>query len=176
MVASGVGVDLGHGIVPSVNPNVTSVKQVIVCFRIQLQDIRWPPVNFFHPEQLEVVILLIQAGNWVQPTPAGTTAAIETFLPELEKDVRTPIVDPPASAKDAYPIAGLTFLLLPKQPKDPAKGQVVKDFVQFVITQGQNSAEQLEYAKLPPSLSEQNQKLLGELQGGQQTSQNQSRR
>jgi phosphate transport system substrate-binding protein len=92
----------------------------------------------------------------------------------LEKDVRTPVVDPPASAKDAYPIAGLTFLLLPKQPKDPARGQVLKDFVQFVITQGQNFSEQLEYARLPQSLAEQNQKLLGELQGRQQTSQNQS--
>lgn len=58
--------------------------------------------------------------------------------------------------------------------QDAAKGQVVRDFVQFVITQGQNWAEQLEYAKLPSSLAEQDQKLSGELQGGQQTSQNQS--
>jgi len=88
--------------------------------------------------------------------------------------VRTDIVDPPAAAKDAYPISGLTFLLVPKQPRNPAKGQVVKDFVQFVITQGQNSAEQMDYARLPSSLAEQDQKLLGELQGGRQTSQNRS--
>ena len=83
-------------------------------------------------------------------------------------------MDPPASAPDAYPISGLTFLLVPKQPKAAARGQVVKDFVQFVITQGQNSAETLQYARLPQSLAEQNQRLLASVQGGQQTSENQS--
>jgi phosphate transport system substrate-binding protein len=77
-------------------------------------------------------------------------------------------VDPPASSKDAYPISGLTFLLVPKQGKDQAKQQIVKDFVQFIITQGQNSAEGLQYAKLPQSLADQDQKLLGEIGGGQQ--------
>jgi len=91
----------------------------------------------------------------------------------LAKDVRTPIVDPPASSKDAYPISGLTFLLVPKQGKDLAKQKMVKDFVQFIITQGQNSAEGLQYAKLPQSLAEQDQKLLQGVGGGQQTSNNQ---
>lgn len=131
-------------------------------------------LSYASANHLPVAKIQNQAGNWVEPTPAGATAAIEAFQAELEKDVRTPVVDPPASAHDAYPITGLTFLMVPKQPKDPAKGQVVKDFVQFVITQGQNSAEPLEYARLPQSLAEQNQKLLGELQGGPQASQNQS--
>lgn len=129
-------------------------------------------LSYASENHLPVAKIENQAHNWVDPSPAGATAAIEAFQSELQQDVRTPVVDPPASAANAYPISGLTFLLVPKQPKDSAKGQVVKDFVQFVITQGQNSAEQLEYAKLPSSLAEQDQKLLGEL-GGQQTSQNQ---
>lgn len=101
-------------------------------------------LSYATENHLPVVKIQNRAGNWVEPSPAGATAAIEALQPELEKDIRIPVVDPPASAKDAYPIAGLTFLLVPKQPKNPAKGQVVKEFVQFVITQGQNSAEQLE--------------------------------
>ena len=131
-------------------------------------------LSYATQNHLPVASIQNRAGNWVQPSPAGTTAAIEAFYAELQKDVRTPIVDPPASAPDAYPISGLTFLLVPKQPKDAARGQVVKDFVQFVITQGQNSAEPLQYARLPQSLSEQNQKLLAGVQGRQQTSENQS--
>jgi len=129
-------------------------------------------LSYAAENHLPVAEIQNQAGNWVEPSPAGATAAIEAFQPELEKDVRTPIVDPPASAKDAYPIAGLTFLLVPKQSKDPAKGQVVRDFAQYIVTQGQNSAEQLQYAKLPATLAELNQKLLGEIHG-QQTSQSQ---
>jgi phosphate transport system substrate-binding protein len=131
-------------------------------------------LSYATANRLPVAQIQNQAGNWVDPSPAGATAAIEAFRAELEKDVRTPVVDPPASAKDAYPISGLSFLLVPKQPKDPANGQVVKDFVLFAITEGQNSAEQLQYARLPPSLTEQDQKLLAELKSGQPTSQNPS--
>jgi phosphate transport system substrate-binding protein len=114
-----------------------------------------------------------QAGNFVEPSAESTAAAIDASQAELAKDVRTPIVDPPAASKDAYPISGLTFLLVRKQGKNPAKEQSVKDFVQFIITQGQNSAEGLQYAKLPLSLEQQDQKLLSEIGTGQQTSSNQ---
>ena len=111
------------------------------------------------------------AGNWTEPSVAAARAAIEAFQAELAKDVRTSVVDPPASAKEAYPITGLTFLLLPKQAKDDARGQIVKQFAGYIVTQGQDSAEGLQYARLPESLAEQDQKLLAELpSGGQQTS------
>jgi len=130
-------------------------------------------LSYAKENNLPVALIRNQAGNWVEPSASSTTAAIEAQQADLAKDVRTPIVDPPSS-KDAYPIAGLTFLLVPKQGKNPQREQMVKDFVQFIITQGQNSAEGLQYAKLPQSLEEQDQKLLGEIGGGQQTSSNQS--
>ena len=71
--------------------------------------------------------------------------------------------DPPATAKDAYPIAGLTFLLVPKKAKTPAKGQAVKDFVEYIVMHGQDEAEKLYYAKLPAELQQQDEKLLAEV-------------
>jgi phosphate transport system substrate-binding protein len=71
-----------------------------------------------------------------------------------------------ASAKGAYPISGLTFLLIPKEPKNPDKGKTLKEFVQYIVTQGQNQAESLFYAKLPDALQQQDQNLLS--QGGVQ--------
>jgi phosphate transport system substrate-binding protein len=118
--------------------------------------------------KLPVADIRNAAGDWVAPSAASATAAIDAFQAELGKDVRTPVVDPPATAKGAYPIAGLTFLLIPKQSKDPAKEQTLKEFVQYVITEGQNSAEQLDYSKLPESLASQDQKLLAEIQAGGQ--------
>lgn len=135
-------------------------------------SIGYVELSYAIENKLPVAEIKNQAGTWVAPTPAGATAAIEAFRAELEKDVRTPIVDPPASAKDAYPISGLTFLLVPKQAKDPAKQAIVKQFAQYIITQGQASAEGLQYSKLPQSLAEQDQKLLGEIGGGQQASSN----
>jgi len=133
-------------------------------------SIGYVELSYAKENNLPVALIKNQAGDWVEPSAASTTAAIDAAQSELAKDVRTPIVDPPASAKDAYPIAGLTYLLVPKQGKDPGKQQIVKDFVQYVITQGQSSAEGLQYAKLPQSLADQDQKLLAEIGGGQQAS------
>jgi phosphate transport system substrate-binding protein len=131
-------------------------------------------LSYATENKLPVALIQNKAGNWIEPSVASATAAIEAFHQELAQDVRTPVVDPPASAKDAYPISGLTFLLVPKQGKDPGKEPVVKEFVQYFITQGQNSAEGLQYSKLPSSLVDQDQKLLAEIPGsGQQTSSNQ---
>src|SRR5581483_5740803 len=131
-------------------------------------------LSYGKENNLPVASVRNQAGNFVEPSAESTTAAIDASQAELGKDVRSPIVDPPAASKDAYPIAGLTFLLVPKQGKDPAKEQAVKDFVQFILTQGQNSAEGLQYAKLPQSLADQDEKLLGEVGGGQQASSSQA--
>jgi phosphate transport system substrate-binding protein len=104
-----------------------------------------------------------QSGAYVKPSPAGTTAAIDAFTSTLAKDVRLPIVDAPATAQDAYPISGLTFLIVPKDSKDAGKAQVVKSFVQYVIADGQSTAEGLNYAKLPTALQQRNQQLLNEM-------------
>lgn len=104
-----------------------------------------------------------QAGNWEEPTAVGTTAAIDAFRDDLAADVRTAIVNPPASAKDAYPISGLTYLSVPKDGQDESKRQMVKAFIEYVITEGQASADSLFYAKLPAGLGEQDQKLLADM-------------
>jgi len=125
-------------------------------------------LNYAKENNLPVALVRNQAGNWEEPSAAGATASIAAYADELAKDVRTPIVDPPASAKDAYPICGLTYLLVPKQAKDPQKGTLVKEFIQYILTTGQDSADSLFYAKLPSSLTDQDQKLLGEMQASAQ--------
>jgi len=106
------------------------------------------------------------AGKYVSPTAAGTSAAIDAFSAELSKDVRTPIVNAPASAPDAYPISGLTFLLIPKQAKNAKNAGAVRGFVQYIITGGQDFAGQLHYAKIPVSLQQIDQQLLQQVQDG----------
>lgn len=118
-------------------------------------------LTYAKENNLPVVLIRNRAGKWVEPSAAGTTAAM-ALSDELAKDVRTPIVDPPASATDAYPISGLTFLLIPKQGKNPAKTQTVKQFTQYVITRGQNQAERMFYAKLPQPLQQQDQSLFAQ--------------
>jgi phosphate transport system substrate-binding protein len=120
-------------------------------------------LNYAKEKGLAVASVQNRAGNFVAPSPASATAAIEAFSDALANDARTPIVDPPASAKDAYPITGLTFLLVPKDSSDAEQRQALKDFVQYTITSGQDSAENLAYAKLPKSLQQHDLALLAGL-------------
>lgn len=97
------------------------------------------------------------------PTPASADAAIEAFQADLARDVRSPIVDPPASAKDAYPISGVTFLLLTKDSPNKGNQVALRNFLTYAITTGQESAEQLSYSKLPPFMQQEAQAFLMQL-------------
>jgi phosphate transport system substrate-binding protein len=97
------------------------------------------------------------SGAYVSPTADGTTAAISAFSEQLAKDPRHSIVNPPASAKTAYPISGLTFLIIPKDGPDKAKRTALKSFVQYIIGDGQSTAGSLNYAPLPDSVKQYDQ-------------------
>jgi phosphate transport system substrate-binding protein len=58
----------------------------------------------------------------------------------------------PAGA-DAYPIATFTWLLLYKD-QDDAKAKALRDLVEYVLTEGQKSADKLGYIPLPDNVIE----------------------
>ena len=59
------------------------------------------------------------AGNFVKPTLESVTAALATA--DIPDDFRFSMTNAPG--KDAYPIAGATWLLVYQQQKDAAKGK-----------------------------------------------------
>lgn len=112
---------------------------------------------------LPVAEIQNKAGQWVAPSAQGATAAIDAFKTELNKDLRSAIVDPPASAREAYPISGMTYLLIPQDGSDPTKRAAVKNFISYVINDGQQVSTQLDYSQLPDSLKQIDEKILGNL-------------
>jgi phosphate transport system substrate-binding protein len=156
-VGKGISVNWPTGVGGKGSEGVTGVV------RQSQGAIGYTELNYAKENNLPVALVRNQAGEWEEPSAAGTTAAINGFSEELAKDVRTPIVDPPASAKDAYPICGLTYLMVPKDGQDANKRGEVKSFIEYIITQGQASADSLYYAKLPQTLVDQDEKLLGEM-------------
>jgi phosphate transport system substrate-binding protein len=120
-------------------------------------------LTYAQQNNLPVAKIKNQAGQYVSPTAEGTTAAIRAFASQLAKDPRQPIVNPPASAPNAYPISGLTFLLLPKDGPDKAKRAALKSFVQYVIGPGQATAGTLNYAPLPDEVKQYDAQQLEQL-------------
>jgi phosphate transport system substrate-binding protein len=140
-------------------------KRVLEFVKQNPGTIGYAELNYAKEDQLPVALLQNRAGNFVAPSPESTTAAIEAFSEALAKDARTSIVDPPASAKNAYPMSGLSFLLIPKDGSDVEQRKALKDFIQYAITTGQDAAESLDYAKLPKALQQRDLSLLGALTG-----------
>ena len=117
-------------------------------------------VELAYAKQNKLPVALIQnrSGNFVEPTLASTVAAAQSAAPALAKDVRTPIVN--GAAPDAYPIAGLTFLLVYQDQKDPVKARALADFINWAIHDGQAMAEALDYARLPEAVVKVNEATL----------------
>ena len=120
-------------------------------------------LTYAQQNKLPVASVRNKAGKYIQPTTASTTAAIAGYAAQLSQDPRTPIVDPPASAPDAYPISTLTFLIIPADGNDAAKRSALKAFVGYILGQGQSEAANLNYAPLPDALKQYDQQTLNKM-------------
>jgi phosphate transport system substrate-binding protein len=110
---------------------------------------------------LPVVQLQNKSGKYVSPTLASTVAAIAGSASALAKDVRNPTEN--AAGDDAYPIVGLTFLIVYQDQKDPARARLLTDFIAWAMHDGQAYAEALDYAKLPDAVVKINEETLRSL-------------
>jgi phosphate transport system substrate-binding protein len=86
------------------------------------------------------------AGVFAKASLQGVTAAAAS-APKMPADFRVSITDAPG--KDAYPISSFTWLLIPEQSKDAAKGKILADFLNWMATDGQKMTAALSYAPLP---------------------------
>ncbi|MGA7301868.1 MAG: phosphate ABC transporter substrate-binding protein PstS [Candidatus Sulfotelmatobacter sp.] len=89
------------------------------------------------------------AGNFVKASLESVTAAAASS-PKMPADFRVSITNAPG--KEAYPISSFTWLLIPAQSKDAAKGKILADFLNWMITDGQKMTAALSYAPLPESV------------------------
>jgi phosphate transport system substrate-binding protein len=94
-------------------------------------------------------------GQFVAPSLEGATAAVEgaTVKDDLTYDPLN------AAGADAYPITAPTYLLL-KTKYDADKANLVKEYVRYVLTDGQPIAKDVNFASLPSGLQ---QKALAQL-------------
>ena len=122
-------------------------------------------VELIYAQQNKLAVASVrnQAGKYIAPSTASTTAAIAAFADQLDKDPRQPIVNAPASAPEAYPISTLTFLIIPKDGTDAAKRGTLKKFAQYVVTGGQATAGALNYAPLPDGVKQYDQGLINQM-------------
>jgi phosphate transport system substrate-binding protein len=90
---------------------------------------------------------------------SAAAAAASKFMPD---DFRVSITN--SEGKAAYPIASFTWLLIPAKFGDAAKRDAVKDFLKWMMTDGQQYCEGLAYAKLPKEVVTKEMKAIAQIQ------------
>lgn len=90
------------------------------------------------------------AGRFVQPNAATFQAAAAAAEWGKTTDFYRIMTDAPGA--DSYPITATSFILMPKQPKDPAKSRLAIEFFRWSLENGGGDASALNYVPLPSDL------------------------
>jgi|SRR5581483_9308548 len=100
------------------------------------------------------------AGEFVQASLASVTAAAAGA--SMPDDFRVSITNAPG--KGVYPISSFTWLLIPSKIQDPVKKKAIKDFLNWMLTDGQKMTPALDYAPLPQAVVTKELKAIDKIQ------------
>jgi phosphate transport system substrate-binding protein len=97
---------------------------------------------------LSYAALQNRAGKYTLPDRSAVAAAAETIT-SVRPDNAVSIVDPPASAPAAYPVATFTYAIVPQKS---SKADLLKPFLTYAIGPGQRFGAELQFARLPAKI------------------------
>ena len=92
------------------------------------------------------------AGKFVKASTETVTAAAAADVKSIPADYRVSITN--AHGADSYPISSFTWLLIPMQSKDSAKGRALQGFLQWMLEHGETEAASMSYAPLPQAVQD----------------------
>lgn len=107
-------------------------------------------LTYARRKSLPFALVENRAGKWVTPDLAALGRAARSAAGRVPEDLRASIVD--AEDEGAYPIAALSFFVVPRDAKERAKAEAIRSFVWWGLHDGQRYAAELDYAPLPPEL------------------------
>ena len=93
-----------------------------------------------------------KAGKFLKASTDGVTAAAAAAAKSMPNDYRVSITN--ADGADSYPISSFTWLLIPLQSKDPAKGKALQGFLEWMLDTGEAEASSMTYAPLPKQVQD----------------------
>lgn len=117
----------------------------------QLQgSIGYVELSYATTNNLTYAALQNADGAWVQPSIASFRAAAASADWAGAQDFNLVITNAPGEA--SWPIAATNFILVPLEPRDPAKAAATLKYFDWAYANGDASAESLGYVPLPDEL------------------------
>jgi phosphate transport system substrate-binding protein len=107
--------------------------------------IAYVAVSYLIADKLPAAAIKNQAGNFTAPNLANIENAAKV-VHNVPSNNQVTIVNSPRVAKNAYPISTFTYALL---PTNAPQGALLKQFIQYALTGGQQFGPRLDFAPLP---------------------------
>jgi len=139
----GIGAEGNDGVADAVAKTPNSIGYVELAYAIQ--------------RQLSFAGVRNRAGEYIHPDLDSLADAAKSA--GAENGVPMDISDAPG--KNAYPIAGFTWLVIPAETKDSAKKAALEELLRWVLTSGQKECSALGYEPLPREIAESELRELG---------------
>jgi phosphate transport system substrate-binding protein len=100
-------------------------------------------------------------GKFVKASSGSVTAAAAAAATDMPPDFRISITN--AKDDDAYPVSSFTWILVPQKIDDPVKRTAIRDFLIWVLTDGQKYAQAKNYSPLPGDVAQRVLKAVGSI-------------
>lgn len=94
-----------------------------------------------------------RSGAWVRPSQAAFAAAAATANWANAPNMAASMINTAGQAN--WPIVSATYILLPRNPSDPARSLKVMQFFDWAFRNGQPAADSLHYIMLPEAVRNQ---------------------
>jgi phosphate transport system substrate-binding protein len=141
---------VGASTQPSFPTGTGAEKNSGVAAAIQSTDgaIGYVAISYIAADKLNEALVQNAAGKYVVPSVDSIKAAADAVT-QAQPDGSIPLVNPPASASGAYPLATYTYAIVPKSSK---KAAALKAFLTYAITDGQTFGPDLGFPALPSAV------------------------
>lgn len=101
-----------------------------------------------------------QAGKFIEPTVDTASAAGDGI--DIKDNLLFSAIDPKGDA--AYPITYQTWVIVYAKQTDHAKGTALRDYIKYLVTDGQALLKSLDFAPLPKGLADRTVAQLAKIQ------------
>jgi phosphate transport system substrate-binding protein len=141
---------VGASTQPPFSTGTGAGKNSGVAASVQSTDgaIAYVAMSYIAADGLNEALLRNAAGKYPAPTPDSIKAAADAVT-QARADGSIPLVNPPASAADAYPMSTYTYAIV---PKSSPKAATLKAFLTYAIGDGQSFGPGLGFPALPSAV------------------------
>ncbi len=120
--------------------------------------ITYSEVSYVAADSLDSALLANAAGNYTSPTEKAILAAAAAGTTRPDGTIK--LVNPPASAPDAYPLSSYTYVIVPEQS---SKASVIKAFLNYAVGPDGQALGPPAYPELPAAVATSSKALIAKI-------------